>query len=293
MSEIGFRAAPTISEELLSRCRADDDFREAAFEWYKHVGILAVEFANLKDTGGMKPIGARNLAALKGLLMRCAKLMRANSHLSRQRGGSGEATTILDRSIVESAVKVRWLCQHGTEERFSLFIADGLKTELRLKKVIEENIAARGHVTVIEHRMLASIASTILASGVTDDEILNTKPVPDYASMLQILGVNPLNYIVYQRIGSHAVHGTWAALLLQYLREDDNGTLVPRDIDLDTHINQFTVVALAVLDAMESFATFIAIRYDTLAALKMPIEASRVGILEIHNEAAGSDFAPI
>ncbi len=147
MSDIGFSPAPTLSDELLERCRVSGDFREAAFEWYKHVACLAAQFANLRDTGGMRSIAPSKLAALSGLLIRCAKLMLANLRLSAECGGQGEATTILDRSITESAAKARWLCQPATEDRFVRFAADGLKAEIRLKETMENNIMERGRAS--------------------------------------------------------------------------------------------------------------------------------------------------
>jgi hypothetical protein len=154
MSIPGLPEPPVIDDETIESCRANDDFRPAMFEWYKHVGLLALSFASVKDAGALRSMVPRNFAALIGLLLRCSKLMRSVLMLSADRGGRGESTSILHRSIVESTVKLRWLCQTGTEERFARFVADGLKTELYLREDIDARIAERGHAINIEKRML-------------------------------------------------------------------------------------------------------------------------------------------
>jgi hypothetical protein len=286
-----FDSPPKISDELMASCRKTGDFRPVIFQWYRHVGLLAIEYACIENRGAIRTMSSRHFATLKALLARCSKLMRSVLVLSADGGGRVESTTIFDRSIVESATKVRWLCQPGTEERFDRFVADGLKSELRLKENIEKHIALRGHEIVIERRMLRSIAKTIAASGLSEADIRATKQFPSYETMLHALGADPLRYIVSQRIGSHAVHGTWAALYLQYLEEEPDGTLTLSD-GFETHINQYFAVSLMVLEALEAFARFITSDDQVLKALIEPISDARDRILELFDEAGGSDHDP-
>ena len=81
--------------------------------------------------------------------------------------------------------------------------------------------------------------------------------MPDLAAMLEATGKTRLEYVVGQRIGSHHVHGTWVSLLHHYLEENETGTLVPRDHNCYTHVNQYVSVPLIVLDALSSFAEFV------------------------------------
>ncbi len=138
--------------------------------------------------------------------------------------------------------------------------------------------------------MLKSIAHTFALSGLTEADVATTKPLPDYASILDSLGDDPIAYIVHQRIGSHAVHGTWVALLLQYLDENDDGSLVPRDVDRETHVNQYLAVALSVLAAVDGVAAFLAAKPFTLKVLREPVETARNGLLRLCSEAFGSDY---
>jgi hypothetical protein len=69
--------------------------------------------------------------------------MLSNVALSHE-GKFGETTAIIDRCIFESAVKIIWLCQSASDEEFTRYLADGLKTELEFKKRIKRNIVANG-----------------------------------------------------------------------------------------------------------------------------------------------------
>lgn len=287
----GLPELPVIDDETMESCHVSGDFRAAMFEWYRYVGMLAMSYASLKDAGALRLMQQRNYATLIALLARCSKLMRSVLILSADGGRRGESTSVLHRSIVESAVKLRWLCQPGTEERFDRFIVDGLKTELYLRKDIERRIAQRGHTLNIETRMLASIASTLAHSGVTEAAIQSTPKLPDYATMLRELGNDPLAYTVYQRIGSHAVHGTWVSLLVEYLETNEDGELALRDT-IDTNLNLYLAAALSVLDALDAFARFITLNPRTIEALQEPLDIARENILAIRNASIGADYEP-
>jgi hypothetical protein len=191
---------------------------------------------------------------LVGLTNRCARLMvLSNVALSRE-GKFGETTAIIDRCIFESAIKIIWLCHNDSDEEFSRFLADGLKTELEFKTRIEDDIAASGGTVLpIQTRMLASINNHIVASGLTPDEIRLSKKQRDLSGMIDGLGYDRLLYVVAQKIGSHHVHGTWPSLLFHYLekREDEHFAFGPTSESSDTHINQFMFIPLIVLRAMD------------------------------------------
>lgn len=104
--------------------------------------------------------------------------MLSNVVLSHK-GLFGETTSIIDRCIFESCIKIFWLCDEPTDEKFEQFIADGLKTELRFKEKITEKIASRGNKSIlIEERMLASIKRSISISGMSEKQISKSKKLP-------------------------------------------------------------------------------------------------------------------
>ena len=284
---------PRITEEQLARCRQTGDYRPVLFEWYKYVGRLSNFYASIRrDSPAVRLLPSLHYAVLVGLLNRCARLMLANVALSHK-GVFGETTAILDRCIFESAVRIIWLSEHGDDESFSRFIADGLKTELEFKAKIEENISNRGgSPLVIEARMLNSITNYISCSGLTEAQIKSARRLPDLAAMIEDVGRERLLYVVGQKIGSHHVHGTWPSLWMHYLEEHD-GILGPRDHDCPTHVNQYVFVPLFVLQAISAFVRFICQNLGDAQALYQLPDSVGEEIRRINVEVVGNDFEKV
>ncbi len=282
---------PKFSDEEIKKCRESGDFMPMLFEWYKFVGHLCIFFALIKrESPAFREIPAIQYSVLTGLLNRCARLMLANIALSHN-GRFGETTALLDRCIFESCVKVRWLCHKSTDDAFSRYLADGLKTEVELSAEIQGNITTRegNRVLVIEERMLKSIKRHMALAGLTEVDIAATKKLPNTAAMLCDLGQDRLMYVVGQRIGSHHVHGTWTSLLMHYLEEED-GSLVLRDHDCDTHPNQFVTVPLLVLTAMDAYIGFMVGATEDIEPMKGLLTSVEQEILKINSEMAEGDF---
>jgi hypothetical protein len=215
--------------------------------------------------------------------------MLANVALSHQ-GVFGETTAIIDRCIFESAVKIIWLVNSQDKEKFRRFIADGLKTELELKDEIDSIIASRdGHQLVIEKRMLESIQRAIDSSGMSAQEIADTKKLPDLATMINAGGDNRFLYLAGQKIGSHHVHGTWVSLMRHYLQDED-GEIRPRDHDVRTEDIQFIVTSMLVLSAIEGFLWYVLVPHDAQKLLLRCVNTVRDEIRKIQVEVAGNDY---
>ena len=216
--------------------------------------------------------------------------MLSNVALSHE-GRFGETTAIIDRCIFESSVNILWLCDGDSDEKFTRFLAGGLKTELEFKAKIESNIANRGGEPLpIETRMLASIANHIATSGLTDDEVASANGMPDFASRIDSLGFDRLLYIVGQRIGSHHVHGTWSSLLIHYLEEDGEGGFRPRDHDCQTHVNQYVFVPCVLLEALGAFTEYILEETEEANEFSALFASTKDEIMKIFRETAGHDF---
>jgi hypothetical protein len=286
--------APSFSDEDIRKCKEDGDFSPILFEWYKFVGSLNVFVAHIqRDSPATKPVPPQHYHVLIGLLNRCARLMLSNVALSHE-GKFGETTAIVDRCIFESAVKVIWLCTNPSQEKFSRYLADGLKTELEFKASIQANIDARGGQALpIETRMLGSIANHIRASGMTEAEIAQSKKLPDLASLLTTIGMDRLVYITAQKMGSHHIHGTWPSLLIHYLEEDPKGSFLfaPRRGHSSTHINQFMFVPLMVLAAMSAYADYIFQEAEEASILKGLFASTEEEVMRFYSEAFDNDLA--
>lgn len=285
--------APSFTDDEIRHCRESGDFRPILFEWYKFIGSLTVILAYIKrESPSFRPIPRMHYQVLVGLLNRCARLMLSNIALSHE-GQFGEATSIVDRCIFESAVKIIWLLQKPTDDRFNRFLADGLRTEIEFKDRIESNIAARDATTLpIELRMLRSIANHMAAAGMTDAIVASTKKLPDMASMIDSLGFDRLLYVVGQRIGSHHVHGTWPSLLFHYLEEQKGETpflFVPRAHPCDMHINQYMFVSLVMLEAMKRYVEYAFNETDYISAFVGLLNSVEEEIHNIYSEATADD----
>lgn len=284
-------SAPKFSDEEIQHCRDTGDYKPILFEWYKFVGSLCFCVTHIRpDSPAYRRIPSQHYYVLAGLLNRCARLMLSNVALSHERK-FGETTAIVDRCIFESAVKLIWLCQSASDEEFTRYLADGLKTELEFKARIEADIAeSGGAILPIQARMLKSIDNHIAASGLTPDGIRSAKKQRDIAAMIDGLGYDRLFYIVAQKIGSHHIHGTWPALIFHYLekRDDAEGFAFGPSADpCDTHINQFMFTPLIVLHAMTALVRCV-LDDDGATAFSGLFASTEAEIMRIYNE-AGED----
>jgi len=283
---------PEITDTEMDRCQTSGDYCPVLFKWYKFVGTLAVTFACLKlDSPALRNVPEAQYHILVGLLNRCARLMLANVALSHN-GKFGETTSIIDRCIFESSVILSWLCRTNESDRFQRYTASGLKTEIEFKEQIQTNIEDRsGSSLPIEDRMLESIGRCIGDSGLNESEIKSTKKLPDLASMIDAIGKSRLAYVVGQRLGSHHVHGTWVSLHLHYLERTDDGSIAPRDHDVETHVNQYIYVPMVVLDALTAFVEFMVPNGNEKNGIIELFESTTDQIREINREVVGNDIS--
>jgi len=277
---------PVFEDSLVKRCQESRDYRPILFEWYKHVGKLCNRAACLEpDSPAFRGLPPVYYAVLVGLLNRCSRLMVANVRLSCTKR-YGETTLLLDRSIAETAIKVLWLCKQGDDESFVRYLADGLKNDLKLKSQILQNVESRGgQKLVIEERMLRSIERCIQWSGLNESLVENAKKLPDLASMYRTLGLDESFYTGLQRMGSHAVHGTWSDLVFHYLTVQDGRGFRPRDHDVDTEDAQFIIVCRLVLSAMSSFLHYAAADPSELKEVISVFDQVREKLIEIQDMA--------
>ena len=160
-----------------------------------------------------------------------------------------------------------------------------------LKRQIKKNIENRNaDILVIEQRMLNSIDECIQLSGLSEQEINDAKKIPDFASMCNNLNFPDIFYTAIQRMGSHAVHGTWSDLIFNYLRHENGQRLYPRDHEIETQDVQFIVVIRLVLGAMKYFLNYVISNSSELSDFISVIENVDVEMAEIQRLAWTSDF---
>ena len=223
------------------------------FEWYKHIGILAIQFACIsQQSPSLKPISPVHYAFLIGSLGRCARLMLSTMRLGSE-AKHGETTALLARCLFETCIKISWLCKTSGADRFERLIAEGLKTDLELKQQILAEIGKRGGVElVIERRMIGSIDRFVTLSGMDEATILSAKQPPNLASMMASIAYDRLDYVCAQRMGSHYVHGTFSDLVKNYLDEREGALLIADNL-VSPNENEYIFGATFVLRALKDF----------------------------------------
>jgi len=286
-----FPDRPVFAEADFDRAKTTCDARPILFEWYKWTGIVANQIASLDPASpGYRRLPRVETAVLRGLMNRASRLMVANLRLASLQKHA-EAIRLLNRSICETAVVVQWLCQSGSGEPFRRYLAKGLDAELRLKVNIDQNIRDRGgQVLIIEKRMLAAIEKLCDLAELSETDVKATKPLPDFASMLRTIGHDDLSYTVMQRLGSHAVHGTWPDLLFHYLDLEDD-TFVLTDNVIAPEGTEFVASATVVLEAVIEFARFVVMDQEFATEIAQTAREAIDEIVRIHRLTSGDDYS--
>lgn len=284
---------PKFSPEDFERARRDRDPRPLLFEWYKWTGLVANRVASISpDSPSYRNLPAIEIAVLRGLLNRCARLMVAILQLAARRKHA-EAIRVLSRCISESAVVARWLCTSGSGQPFGSYLAKGLDAELRLKSDIERNIAERDDTVLkVEKRMLAAIAQLCALAGMSEDNVRAAKSLPNFASLLRDVGHPDLSYTVLQRQGSHAVHGTWPDLIFHYL-DVEGGKFNITDNNVEPEGGDFLAVPILVLEAVAEIAAFTLSDQELATDLQNVASDAITEIVRIHRLASGDDYSAV
>jgi len=286
-----FPDPPAFAETDFDRVKATGDAMPILFKWYKWTGLVANQIASLDPASlGYRKLPDVEVAVLRGLMNRVSRLMVANLRLAALHKHA-EAVVLLNRSIGETAIIVQWLCHGGSGDPFRRYLAKGLEAELRLKNNIETNIRARnGQPLVIEKRMLAAISKLLDLAHLTENEVESTKRLPDFASMLHALGHDDLSYTVMQRLGSHAVHGTWPDLLFHYL-EVENDAFVLTDNVIRVEGTEFVASATVVLEAVAALARFVVSDEEFATEIAQVAQDAIGEIVRIHRLTNGDDYS--
>lgn len=266
------------------------DWTGLFFEWHRTIGLLAVYYSFLlRASPAVKKISKLRYIVLTALLSRISRLMMANLRMASE-DRHFEAISIIDRSLHETVVKLTWLCKSNDADRFDRYLSDGLKNDLEFKRHILRAIEERGHEVAIESRMLSSIERSIRTSRIGEERIATVKRLPTLETMMREAGFKDLSYVVVQRMGSHAVHGTWTGLLASAI-DIEKSTLKLRPGFNPPHPNQLMFGGLMVLEAISAFCHFV-LRREHRAEVEAVNERYRAKLLQHNLTMATKDFKP-
>lgn len=250
-------SVPEITQKQLDDARKSGNYEFIAFEHYKFVAQIAALVSRIdSNSNDYKQIKNQHLNVLRGLMNRCARLMLGTMELSHK-GKFGETASIIFRCIFETGVKIIWLCKDSSQDKFDLYINDGLKPEIELKQKIYKNIQNQDReATPIEKRMLKSIDRTIKTAETTEEAIKACANKLNVADIVESIELNRLIYVANHKMGSHYVHGTWPSLLFHYL-EEQNGEFVARNNNVSVKANQLVMTSLIVAKSVTAFSDFV------------------------------------
>lgn len=162
-----------------------------------------------------------------GLLVRITKYMLAVDTLATHLAESADVLMALNRCMLESCVNITYLLTVDTPAVFDEFVKKGLGPEREYYDSVQANIESAGGIrTPMEDRILESILRTVTRSGLTINEV----PVrhQDWGPSMRdkISAIEWGGMYVGYRQWSHAVHGSWADVLMRHLTYSDDGFTV-------------------------------------------------------------------
>jgi len=248
---------PYISEELLDRCNQKNDYTEYLFETFKHIGKCVLTIAEIQpESHSLKKFNKIQYAIYTGLLNRCSRLMLSYIELSYQ-GIFGETTSILDRCICETLVRLMWLTREDQIERANRFIADSLKKDLEFKQLIIDDADNQRYQTNIGKELIKTIDKFVSDSEISEEEVAKTNNLPKFNQMIKSIQMPDRYYQLIQKQRSHSVHGSWTDLLRNYLRKDANGNFTLRDHGIKTKAEQFLFLIDMVIMTIVNYLKYI------------------------------------
>lgn len=245
---------PVITEEMVAKCKEQNDYRHILFEYYRFVAQLCVVCSCLlyESPAWDKKRSRRTWEVCAGSLSRIKNLMSANLEYF-QDDRYIEATQIMDRCIFETAAKICWISQDPTEERLLRYLEGSLRPDREHQAVIEKNIQERNGVRLkIEERMLSRMERFETLAGLSGVSTKDLRRMPDLSSILSDIGHGRGIYVAVDKVGSHAVHGNWQQLLSRNLIEED-GVLTLKFRPGTSDPAQYALISFFVMEACLSF----------------------------------------
>jgi hypothetical protein len=206
-----------VKFEALTNAASESPFIEEGFELLKDAMVLLAMVAGLRtdvEAGGLE----RNHAILVGHYARMLKLMKS---LIRQvsDGHGGDQQISITRQFLDSASTVAYLLRDpGDGSRFDSYVVDSLIAERELLKDVRAQVVNRGDMVLpIEARIRRSIAGTLEAAGVAENEIPSRKANAWPPAQTRIALLGPTAYAAY-RVGSTVIHGGFNEIFKNHLR---------------------------------------------------------------------------
>ena len=214
-----------VDDNVVQGYARQSQFSSLAFDLYKETARVVTVAAGISSGDDSTKGFLRNQAICVGLLIRVMKFMTAVLQLISGTSARREVLIALTRSILESTTNVRYLLLKNDEAVFDQFVTSSLGPERELYDFVQAQIKERGGTPLqIESRMLWSMDRACRLAGVAITDVPAKSSWVNLRERFKALGDEQL-YLSIQRMGSHAVHGTWSDLILHHLEETADGRL--------------------------------------------------------------------
>ena len=94
----------------------------------------------------------------------------------------------------------------------------------------------------IETRMLESIDKIVHFSELTREQIVSTPKMLHVADLVSRVGMERLQYVVSQRMGSHHTHGTFTSLFTNYVTVSEHSNSDPQIYERISKVEHFQLL---------------------------------------------------
>lgn len=212
-----------ITEGTITEHRDRGELAALCLRLYQEATALVV-LSSASYRSDLSVVADRNQAICAGLLVRIAKFMMAVADLSVGNSRT-EVVLALNRCITETIVNVQFFLLRSDPALYASYVETSLSTEREFYDLVNNNISRRGGPELpLEREIKASIERVARLGG---REINGIDPRfrrwgGTMRDRYDALGSSD-RYITEERMGSHAIHGTWSDLALHHIREVDGG----------------------------------------------------------------------
>lgn len=225
LDDFDARLLPTLHEVPFGELEGAADegpFVREGFDLLKEATVLLTAVAGLRTALHGDGL-TRDHAIVVGHYARMVKLMKC---LIRQLsdGHGGDQQIAISREFMDSASTVCYLLGDPDDgARFESYVMDGLIAEREFLKDVREQVTRRGNLLIpIEERINRSIAETLTAAGVREEDIPARRKNGWPTAQARMEPLGPTAYAAY-RTGSGAVHGSFTDIYKNHLIQTPAG----------------------------------------------------------------------
>ncbi len=158
---------PSVIKDEIAKFADEGDFNRLGVSLLIEAGCYVCIAAN---TLGKHEKWDRDMAAIGGNMVRLYKMISGLLDQTTQR--RRDTSFIFARLVFETVVTIRYLIKHFSPDLVTSYVKSSFKHEVRLRRKMEQKIAARGGVILpIEDRIMKSIDRAFASAGLDPSDL--------------------------------------------------------------------------------------------------------------------------